>query len=234
MGFTPINEDAVDRLIAAIPGRREVRRNALLVVEKILHRCQRHPGFYQGQALDRGQFPYGEKALGDACYLTYQEIRTVLKKLEEVGFLTIQATKQGSTGTVLNFSTYVNDQIKTNDLSNGQLTDKQRSTNDPPKGTKANGKSSTPLPSSPLLNVGEEKLLLLKFPEQPDAHTLTTLKPMPFHYDPETRIWTAVESPQARDVFEKMIDLYGPEIAYECTPDQAPALIAQLTAKEPA
>ena len=234
MGFTPINENAVDHLLDSLPCRDKVWRHAWIVVYKILHRCRRKPSTFEGISLQRGQFIFSEPKLAEQCRLSPQEIRTLLDKFRKVQFLTTKTTGIKSIGTVLNFDTYVIDQKENNGDFNGKTTDYQRAINGKPKGTKANGKSSTPPPSSPLLNVGEEKLLILKFPSKPDAHTLATLKPMPFHYDPEPRIWTAVDSPQARDVFAKMIDLYGPEIAFECTPDQAPALMAQLTAKEPA
>ena len=73
----------------------------------------------------------------------------------------------------------------------------------------------------------------MKFPEQPDANLLRTLNTLPYHYDPNTQIWTAVDSLAARDIRDKATDAYGSGIAFACTADQWPELLAHLTTEEP-
>ena len=141
-GFTPINNKAFSDLIDRLPVCLRLNARSLLV--EILFRARRNPDWYDGRRLGRGQFVFGYEELGARCCLSYQSARTIIVRLERVGFLTIKSTKAGSIGSILEFDTYVIDRPKTNEPNNGQLTNVQRTTNDIPKEKGVKEKESLP------------------------------------------------------------------------------------------
>ena len=56
---------------------------------------------------------------------------------------------------------------------------------------------------------GSPRKLRMRFPEMPSEDLLETLRASPFEYLPQQRLWSAMESPWALDVFEKVEALYA-------------------------
>ena len=139
MRFTPICEEAVEAMVEQLPGPDEMRLKAWSAVHRILHRCQREEGYFKGVKLARGEFPFGLEELGKSCYLSIQEIRTILKHLEKARFLTSKRTNKGSIGTVIEFDTYVIDLNGANKQANKQLTSSQQAANNTLKGERGKG-----------------------------------------------------------------------------------------------
>ena len=121
--FTPINENAFDDLIERLPER--LRLNGRSLLTEILFRTRRAAGWFDGSELKRGQFVYGEEKLGAQCYLSRQQILTLMEWFKKVGFLTIKSTKSGSIGSLIEIDTYINDKPENNRPSNQQVTNSQ-------------------------------------------------------------------------------------------------------------
>ena len=130
-GFAPINEKAFNDLIEQLPN--PLRLNARSLLIEILFRTRRNKGWYDGIELERGQFAFGEERLGAKCYLSRQETRTLMDWLKKVEFLTIETTKRGSIGTIIELDTYINDQKESNQPANQQPTNSQPTANHIPK-----------------------------------------------------------------------------------------------------
>ena len=125
--FTPINEKAFYEVIQRLPTKLRLNGRSLLL--EILFRARRRTGWFNGIELQRGQFAYGQERLAKRCELTRQEVRTLMDKFKKVDFLTIETTKAGSIGTIIEFDTYIIDQAETNQQSNQQLTNSQPTAN---------------------------------------------------------------------------------------------------------
>jgi len=79
--------------------------------------------------LKRGQFVSGRIELASRLKQTEQQIRTSLKRLEELAIITIQTTNRYSVYTIENYSKYQDEQLSDNQQSNQQTTNKQPTDN---------------------------------------------------------------------------------------------------------
>ncbi len=125
--FTPISNAAFSGVIDRLPKRH--KHTGALLIAVILFRSNRQEGWFNGEHLERGQFPFGWDELSRSCHLSVQQTRTLISHLEKVEFLTSKSTNAGSIGTVINFDGYVIDGNETNKQINRQLTDDQQTTN---------------------------------------------------------------------------------------------------------
>ena len=121
--FTPICRDKVVDLVQRLP--RHLWSNAYSFIFAILSRASRGDGEYDGHALQRGQFVYGQLRLGEECGLGRQQVRTLSDHFERRGELTIESTHRGSIATICNFDIYVIDGQESNQPSNQQVTNRQ-------------------------------------------------------------------------------------------------------------
>ena len=109
-GVTNIVNWSFDLLVGDIlPDR--MRLNARSVLIEILFRSRTAPGLHGGLELDRGQFLFTLDDLADKTGLTIQKLRTLIRWLEKVEFMTCESTNHGSVGTILHFDSYVADTI---------------------------------------------------------------------------------------------------------------------------
>mgnify|MGYP003632408721 FL=1 len=108
--FTTVISKSFDLLVGDIlPDR--MRLSARSVVIEILFRSRTAPGLHGGLELDRGQFLFTLYELAEKTGLTIQKLRTLIRWLEKVGFMTCESTNQTSIGTILYFDSYVADTI---------------------------------------------------------------------------------------------------------------------------
>jgi hypothetical protein len=79
--------------------------------------------------LKRGQYVSGRIALASKLKQTQQQIRTSLKRLEELEIITIESTNKFSVYTIENYSKYQDDTREDNQQINQQATNKQPTDN---------------------------------------------------------------------------------------------------------
>lgn len=79
--------------------------------------------------IKRGQHLFGTESLADFIGVDRQKIRTVLKNLEKINFLTIKSTNKYSIATVINYDTYQPLECETNQQINQCLTSSQPAVN---------------------------------------------------------------------------------------------------------
>ena len=77
----------------------------------------------------RGQHLFGTRALADFFNVGRQQLRTTLKKLETIGFLTRKITHHYSIATVINYDTYQDAPGEANPPTNPPLTHGQPTLN---------------------------------------------------------------------------------------------------------
>ncbi len=79
--------------------------------------------------IQRGQYISGRIALAARLKQTQQQIRTSLKRLEELQIITIKSTNKFSVYTIENYNKYQDEQIADNQQDNQQRTNKQPADN---------------------------------------------------------------------------------------------------------
>lgn len=88
--------------------------------------------WYDGDKIGRGQLFTGRKYLSKEWKIGQQSVRTILRHLEEDGFLTIKSTSKGSILTICNYDSY--QMLPLPNQPSDQPTGNQRVTNDQPTG----------------------------------------------------------------------------------------------------
>ena len=79
--------------------------------------------------LKRGQHIFGTRKLADKLGVDRQRVRTKLKILKNIKFLTLKSTHLYSVATILNYDIYQGDEIQTNPQTNQELTQLKPSPN---------------------------------------------------------------------------------------------------------
>lgn len=97
-------------------------------------------GTWRGIELERGQILTGLKSLNEKTKISYQTLRTCLKRLKKTGEINIQPTNKFSIITICNYDSYqINISDTNNKLTNNQqTTNKQLTTNNNKKNKKNN------------------------------------------------------------------------------------------------
>ena len=121
--FTPINRSSFAELIERLPANLRLGGRSLLL--EILFRTRRNAGWYDGHVLERGQFVFGEETIGAACCLSRQQVRTLMKWLCRLHFLTIDTSPSGSIGTLEHIDTYIIDKLGARATGNQQQTKRE-------------------------------------------------------------------------------------------------------------
>lgn len=86
-------------------------------------------GYWQGVEIKRGQLITGIKSLHNETNISEQTLRTCLKRLEKTEEINIQSTNKYSIITIINYESYQDEEIITNNPANKQLTNNQQATN---------------------------------------------------------------------------------------------------------
>jgi hypothetical protein len=86
-------------------------------------------GEWRGVIVKRGQILTGLNSLHQHTKISYQTLRTCLKRLEKTKEINIQSTNQYSIITICNYDNYQDKQQTTNKRNNKQLTSDQQTTN---------------------------------------------------------------------------------------------------------
>ena len=86
-------------------------------------------GEWRGVVIERGQILTGLNSLHQHTKISYQKLRTCLKRLEKTKEINIQSTNKYSLITICNYESYQNGQQTTNIQPNKQLTNNQQATN---------------------------------------------------------------------------------------------------------
>lgn len=84
---------------------------------------------WRGINVKRGQLITGLNSLNKATGISFQTLRTCLKRLEKTKEINIQSTNKYSIITICNYDEYQTKQKATNKLPNKQLTNNQQTTN---------------------------------------------------------------------------------------------------------
>jgi len=129
--FTPIDLDALATTLSGIR-RQNVRRNARWVAIELLRRCRRCFDD-SGHPLQRGECWFGQDELAEQCDLSRKEMRSVLEALRKVNYTAIKTASNGSTASIINFDSYIIDQIE-----KGQQKGQERASKGPAKGHNLN------------------------------------------------------------------------------------------------
>ena len=79
--------------------------------------------------LKRGDHVFGTPSLAGLMGVDRQRVRSKLKILKKIGFLTIKTTNKFSIATVINYNTYNQQENQANQQTNQQLTSNQPATN---------------------------------------------------------------------------------------------------------
>lgn len=95
----------------------------------LLLNANRETGEWRGVKIERGQILTGLNSLHKDTNISYQTLRTCLKRLEKTKEINIQSTNRFSIITICNFESYQNIQQTSNNQSNKQLTSYQQTTN---------------------------------------------------------------------------------------------------------
>ena len=95
----------------------------------LLLNANREDGEWRGAKIQRGQILTGLNSLHQNTNISYQTIRTCLKRLEKTKEINIQVTNKYSIITILNYESYQNGQIDVNNLPNKELTLNYQATN---------------------------------------------------------------------------------------------------------
>jgi uncharacterized phage protein (TIGR02220 family) len=96
---------------------------------KASHKKQKIMVGMQVVELQPGQFVFGRKIASKELNISEQTIRTCLKKLKNLQNLTIQATNKFSVITITNWDTYQQEQPRSNQQPNQEVTSNQPTTN---------------------------------------------------------------------------------------------------------
>lgn len=123
-----------------------------------LIRARHNEKRWRGLLLKQGQFPTGLTLLAKETGLSYQEIRTALKKLVSTNDITSEATTKGTIITVNNYSTYHDRK------DDGNVDINKRSTNEQQTGNKRattikNVKNVKKVKKVKKEDIGEEELI---------------------------------------------------------------------------
>ena len=86
---------------------------------------------YMGQTVPRGSLVIRERVIGEECGLTYQEVRTALKKLLTTGEITKKSTNKFTVVSLVNYSLYQDEVNGKQRTTNEQSTHHQRTINAP-------------------------------------------------------------------------------------------------------
>ncbi len=95
----------------------------------LLISANKEPGEWRGVKIMRGQLLTGLSSLNKHTGISYQTLRTCLKRLEKTKEINIQATNQYSIITICNYEEYQQKQQATNKQPNKRLTNDQQATN---------------------------------------------------------------------------------------------------------
>jgi len=95
----------------------------------LLINANHEKGEWRGVIIERGQILTGLNSLNQKTKISFQTLRTCLKRLEKTGEINIQTTNQYSIITILKYDDYQEYQQTTNKQSNKQLTSDQQTTN---------------------------------------------------------------------------------------------------------
>jgi hypothetical protein len=95
----------------------------------LLLNANREQGEWRGVKIERGQILTGLNSLHKETNISYQTLRTCLKRLERTNEINIQSTNKYSIITICNFESYQGVQSPTNNQSNKELTINQQATN---------------------------------------------------------------------------------------------------------
>ena len=95
----------------------------------LLLNANHEEGEWRGVIIKRGQILTGLNSLHQHTKISYQKLRTCLKRLEKTKEINIQSTNKYSIITVCNYECYQNGQQTNNNQTNKQLTNNQQTTN---------------------------------------------------------------------------------------------------------
>ena len=95
----------------------------------LLINANHQDGEWRGIIVKKGQILTGLNSINKATKISYQTIRTCLKRLEKTHEINIQVTNKYSIITICKYDDYQNDKTTTNKQPNKQLTNNQQSTN---------------------------------------------------------------------------------------------------------
>jgi hypothetical protein len=95
----------------------------------LLLNANHEDGEWRGVKIQRGQILTGLKTLNERTKISFQTLRTCLKRLEKTKEINIQVTNKYSIITICNYESYQNGQQITNKQANKELTSNQQATN---------------------------------------------------------------------------------------------------------
>lgn len=79
--------------------------------------------------VERGQFVFGIKEMGEFLGLSFQTFRTIRDVFVTLSELTIKSTNRGSIATIVNYNTYIGDKTENDKQTNKEVTSNQQATN---------------------------------------------------------------------------------------------------------
>lgn len=95
----------------------------------LLLNANHEDGEWRGVKIQRGQILTGLKTLNERTKISFQTLRTCLKRLEKTNEINIQVTNKYSIITICNYESYQNGQQATNKQTNKELTSNEQATN---------------------------------------------------------------------------------------------------------
>lgn len=84
---------------------------------------------WRGEIIKRGSFITSINKLSEGSKLSFQNVRTSLKNLEDTGEVTRKSTHKLTKLTICEYDTYQNVEFSTNKLDNNQITNEQQTAN---------------------------------------------------------------------------------------------------------